>query len=315
MFDAALMHPEMASLVAAKASVPKTLDPQAARAGWNAYGDAQKKGYPAGMAARDTRLAGIGVRIYRPAGAAERPPVVFYIHGGCFIKGSLESGDVIAAGVCEATGCVVVSIDYRLAPEHPFPAAPEDCYAVVAHVAAHGDALGVDGTRLGIWGDSAGGNLAAAVCLMARDRGGPRLLAQALNYPCLSDDVTSGSYLAFGDDAPGLRGSYMDYGWAQYLSAGRPATEGYAAPLKAASLAGLPPAHVHIAEFDVLADEGRAYASRIQAEGGEAVLAVAERMIHGFLRARFAGPASAAEFLRPCGFLRRHLGPAAAAAA
>ena len=307
------LHPEMQPLLAAKANVPKTLDPKVMRDGWNAYGDAQRQPYPAGMAVRDTifRLADhaqreIAVRIYRPADAEDFPAVVFYFHGGCFVKGSLESGDVIAAGVAEETNCVVISVDYRLAPEHPFPAAPEDCYSVVRHVAANARSLGVDGDRLAVWGDSAGGNLAAAVCLMARDRGGPAIAAQALNYPCLNDELTAETYRLYAD-SPGLRTAYMDHCWGLYIADGRPTGHEYACPVKAKTLAGLPPAHIHIAEYDILADDGRLYAERLRQAGGAVELACANRMIHGFLRARRNGPDSAVEFSKPCNFLRRHL--------
>ncbi len=318
MFSIDDLHPEMQPLLAAKAEVPKTLDPKVAREGWNAYGSAQRQPYPEGMAVHDSvfHLAdqggrGIAVRIYRPAGAGPKPPVIFYFHGGCFVKGSLDSGDVIAAGVSDATDCVVISADYRLAPEHPFPAAPEDCYSVVRHVAENAASLDVDGTRLAVWGDSAGGNLAAAVCLMARDRGGPAIAAQALNYPCLNDELTAETYQLYAD-SPGLRTAYMDHCWGLYIADGRPTKHDYAAPVKAANLAGLPPAHIHIAEFDILADDGRSYAARIRQAGGVAELACAERMIHGFLRARRNGPASAAEFMKPCNFLRHYLGTATA---
>jgi acetyl esterase len=223
------------------------------------------------------------------------------------VKGSLTSGDAVAWGVSDQVGAVVITVDYRLAPAHPFPAAPEDCYAALCHVAAHADALNVDPGRIAIWGDSAGGNLAAATCLLARDRGGPKIAAQALNYPCLTDDLTAPAYTKYAD-SPGLRTASMNECWGHYLGRGRPTTNPYAAPLKATDLSSLPPAHVHIAEIDPLADDGRVYAERLAAAGSPVVFACAERMIHGFLRARFFGDAAAAEFARPCDFLRQHLG-------
>src|SRR5215831_12329861 len=111
------------------------------------------------------------VRIYRPKNAPYPSPCVVYLHGGAFIKGDLDSGDPVAWGVADKTGCVVVSVDYRLAPEHPFPAGVEDCYAVLLFLSRSGAQHGIDPKRLAVWGDSAGGNMAAAVCLMARDRG------------------------------------------------------------------------------------------------------------------------------------------------
>ena len=201
---------------------------------------------------------------------------------------------------------MVVSVDYRLAPKHPFPAAPEDCYAVTNHLAEHGETFGVQGDRLALWGDSAGGNLTAATCLMARDRGGPRIVAQALNYPCLTDELTSDSYRRYAE-SPGLRTANMDTGWSHYLGDRRPTNNPYAAPLKAEDLSDLPPAHVHYAEIDPLADDAIQYAERLAAAGNVVVSRCARRMIHGFLRARFSGTDAAAEFARPCEFLRRSL--------
>ena len=308
------LHPDISDLIAAKQAAPKVGDAGTLRDGWNEYGARLNRPYPAGMEVRDTELecpgagkAGrVPVRIYRPRGAADPSPCVVYLHGGAFIKGSLDSGDSIAWGVADQTGFVVVSADYRLAPEHPFPAGVEDCYAVLRHLAENGGRYGIDPTRLGVWGDSAGGNMAASVCLMARDRDGPAIRAQAINYPCLTDDLSAPAYRDMAD-APGVRTDSIDNAWNLYLGKGRPTTNGYAAPLKAADLSGLPPAHVHYAEYDCLADDARSYAARIAAAGGEVTLRSADRMIHGYLRARFTGPAAAAEFAAPCEFLVRHL--------
>ena len=229
-----------------------------------------------------------------------------YLHGGAFIKGSLDTGDTIAWGVADVAGVVVVSVDYRLAPRYPFPAGLEDCYSVVSHLAEYGAHFGIRGDRLALWGDSAGGNLTAATCLVARDRGGPDIVAQALNYPCLTDELTSDSYRRYAE-SPGLRTANMDMGWSHYLGDRRPTDDPYAAPLKAEDLSLLPPAHVHYAEFDPLADDAVQYADRLAAAGNEVVLRCAQRMIHGFVRARFSGPDAAAEFALPCGFLREKL--------
>ncbi len=309
------VHPDMDELIAAKRAVVRTRDPEEMRAAWNDYGARLGRDRPAGMVVRDTAIprpaprdGEIPIRIYRPEGVEAPSPCVVYLHGGVFIKGSLDSGDSIAWGVAAEVGATVVSVDYRLAPRHPFPEGVKDCYAIVRHLADHGEALGMQGDRLALWGDSAGGNLAAATCLMARDRGGPRIVAQALNYPCLTDVLTSDSYRRYAE-SPGLRTAGMDVGWSHYLGDRRPTDDPYAVPLKAGDLSNLPPAHVHYAEIDPLADDAVQYAGRLAAAGNVVVQRCARRMIHGFLRARFSGAEAAAEFARPCAFLRSRLRP------
>ena len=307
------IHPDMDELIAAKREAARTTDPKEVRAAWNAYGARMGKERPAAMTVRNAVVprpsahgGDIPIRIYRPEGASLPSPCVVYLHGGSFYKGSLDSGDTVAWSVADETGAVVVSVEYRLAPRHPFPAGLEDCYAVVRHLAGHGAPLGVQGERLALWGDSAGGNLAAATCLVARDRGGPRIMAQALNYPCLTDELTTDSYRRHAQ-SPGLAAAGIDLGWSHYLGDRRPTDDPRAAPLKARDLSGLPPAHVHYAEIDPLADDATRYAERLAAAGNDVELRCARRMIHGFLRARFSGPDAAAEFSRPCGFLRERL--------
>jgi acetyl esterase len=307
------VHPDMAELISAKQVVARSAGTAAGRAAWDSYGESLRRPYPEEMAVRDTIFTGGGigdrdlsVRIYRPKSADARSPCVLYLHGGAFIKGSLDSGDTIAWGVADQVGAVVVSLDYRLAPEHPFPAALEDCHAGLSHVAAHADELDIDPARIAVWGDSAGGNLAAALSLLARDRGGPALAAAALNYPCLTDVAVGGTYETYAT-SPGWTTAETDSSWTLYLGRQRPTDNPYAAPLKSKDLTRLPPTHIHIAEIDPLADDGRRYAERLAAAGSPVELRCAERMIHGFLRARFSGPDAAAEFARPCAFLRRHL--------
>jgi len=300
------LHPDMAALVAAKQAVPTEAASTAQRNNWDSYDAALRRPYPDGMEVRDAKLQRAGwdipVRIYRPKAARKASPIAVYIHGGAFIKGSLDSGDPIAWGVAEQTGCMVVSIDYRLAPEHPFPTGVEDCYAAISYLAQHGGALGGDPTRIGMWGDSAGGNMVAACCLMARDRKGPKIAAQVLIYPCLTDELTLPAYETYRHSPVTTAG--MDKAWDLYLGKRRPIDDPYAVPLKAKNLSHLPPAHIHVAEVDCLADDGRVYAQRLKKAGTPVVFRVAERMIHGFTRARFSGPAAAAEFQAPCDFLR-----------
>lgn len=306
-------HPDMAELLAAKDALPKGDVSETLRAGWNTYAASMQRPYPPGMVVGDMPLSCSGagtdgqimVRFYRPAGLPSPSPCVVYLHGGAFIKGSLDSGDPVAWGIADQVHAIAVGIEYRLAPDHPFPAGVEDCYAVLKHLSAHGPALGIDPTRLAVWGDSAGGNMAASVCLMARDRGGPALAAQVLVYPCLTDEITAGSYVRYAN-APVTTAS-IDRAWNLYLGARRPTRDGYAAPLKAEDLFNLPPAFLHYAEFDCLADDSRQYAARLRQAGNDVTLRCAERMIHGFVRARFSGPDAAREYDVPCAFLRRHL--------
>jgi acetyl esterase len=306
-------HPDMAELLAAKDALPQGNGSETLRAGWNAYAASMQRPYPAGMVVGDMPLAcpGAGtdgqimVRLYRPAGLPSPSACVVYLHGGAFIKGSLDSGDPIAWGIADQARAIVVGVDYRLAPDNPFPAGVEDCYAVLKHLSAYGSALGIDPGRLAVWGDSAGGNMAASVCLMARDRGGPSIAAQVLVYPCLTDDLSADSYVRYAE-AP-VRTDGIDRAWDLYLGAERPTRNGYAAPLKATDLSRLPPAHIHYAEFDCLADDSRQYARRLEQAGNDVTLRCAERMIHGFVRARFSGPDAAREYDIPCAFLRRHL--------
>ena len=308
------IHPDMSDLLAAKEAAPKAGDSGVLRSGWDSYGSRLNRPYPDGMIVRDEFLdvAGAGkdgripVRFYWPKNVRRPSPCVVYLHGGAFIKGSLDSGDAIAWGIADHTGFVVMSVDYRLAPENPFPAGVEDCYAAVKHLSESGERFGVDPRRIAVWGDSAGGNMAASVCLMARDRGGPTIRAQAINYPCLTDDLSAPAYRDMAD-AAGVVTASIDRAWNLYLGDRRPTKNGYAAPLKAADLSGLPPAHVHYAEYDCLADDARSYAQRLKAAGCAVTLREASRMIHGYLRARFTGPDAAAEFATPCRFLNAHL--------
>jgi acetyl esterase len=303
----------MNELLAAKHALPKSTDPEVLRKGWADYARRMQRPYPQGMQIAETsfpcpgagRDGTVPVRIYRPAAASVSCPCIVYLHGGAFTKGNLDSGDPVAWGVADNTGCVVVSVDYRLAPEHPFPSGVEDCYAVLLYLSQRGETHGIDPERLAVWGDSAGGNMAAAVCLMSRDRGAPLIRVQALNYACLTDDLSAPAYRLYAD-APVTTAS-IDRAWDAYLGSGRPTANPYAAPLKGTDFANLPPAHVHLAEFDCLADDSRAYADRLAAAGNEVVLRTAPRMIHGYLRARFFGPVAAAEFKAPCDFLVGHL--------
>jgi acetyl esterase len=232
----------------------------------------------------DRRIPGdageIPVRVYTPH--AEQPlPLLVYFHGGGWVLGGLETHDASCRELANGAGCVVVSVDYRLAPEHKYPAAADDCYAATRWAAAHAAELGGDAKRLAIGGDSAGGNLAAVVAQMARDRGGPPLVFQLLIYPVTVAAFDTPSYR---DNAEGylLTTADMRWFWNHYLNAAAEGENPYASPLRAKSLTGLPPALVITAEFDPLRDEGEQYAERLKAAGVPTRLTRYAGMIHGF---------------------------------
>jgi acetyl esterase len=222
----------------------------------------------------------IPVRVYRPSERAELP-VLVYLHGGGWAICSLETHDASCRELANAADCVVVSVDYRLAPEHRFPAAPEDCYAALTWTARNAPSLGADSRRLAIGGDSAGGNLSAVVALMARDREGPRLCHQLLVYPVTDHSFDTDSYRE-NADAPILTREIMQGFWGLYLSRAEDGRHPYASPLRAEDLSGLPPAHVITAEYDPLRDEGEAYARRLSAAGVPVEQRRFDGMVHGF---------------------------------
>jgi acetyl esterase len=222
----------------------------------------------------------IPVRIYTPPGRGPFGVLVFF-HGGGFVLCDLDTHDPTCRALCRAAGCVVVSVDYRLAPEHKFPAGPEDCYAATVWAAGAAAELGGDGARIAIAGDSAGGNLTAVVALMARDRGAPRLRHQLMIYPVTDCAFDTASYRENGQDY-GLSTASMRWFWNHYLASERDASHPYASPLRAEDLRGLPPATVITAEFDPLRDEGEAYAARLRQAGVPTELQRYPGVIHGF---------------------------------
>jgi acetyl esterase len=224
------------------------------------------------------------VRVYTPVGNGPFPGLVFF-HGGGFVLCSLDTHDGQCRSLAHAAGCVVVSVDYRLAPEHRFPAAPEDCYAATQWVAKNGGELGIDVGRIAIGGDSAGGNLAAVVALMARDRGGPALRFQLLVYPVTDCAFDTASYRDNGEGYYLTAGS-MRWFWQQYLADPGQAAEAYASPLRARDLSRLPPGLCITAEYDPLRDEGEAYAARLRSAGIDMRTSRYDGMIHGFFGAR-----------------------------
>jgi acetyl esterase len=222
----------------------------------------------------------IPVRLYRPE-SRDPLPVLVYFHGGGFVLCDLDTHDGPCRSLANAAGCAVVSVDYRLAPEHRFPAAPEDCYAATRWVAECGRELGVDPARIAVGGDSAGGNLTAVVAQMARDRRGPRLAFQLLVYPVADARFDTASYR---DNAEGyfLTANMMKWFWRKYLADPADAENPYASPLRAKDLAGLPPGLCITAEFDPLRDEGEAYAARLREAGVRVATSRYDGMFHGF---------------------------------
>lgn len=225
-------------------------------------------------------LGEIPVRIYRPAAAGPLPVLVYY-HGGGWVVGDLEYQDAACRFLANHVPCAVVSVDYRMAPEHKFPAPLEDCYAATKWVAENATAIGADASRIAIGGDSAGGNLAAAVALMARDRGGPGLAHQLLVYPVTDFNLETGSYLANAEGYMLTRES-MRWFWNHYLSTPEDGADPLASPLRAEDLRGLPPATVFTAEFDPLRDEGEAYGERLRQAGVPVEVTRYDGLIHGF---------------------------------
>jgi acetyl esterase len=222
----------------------------------------------------------IPIRVYTPEGSPQFP-VLVYFHGGGWVIGDLEVVHGPLTVLANLAHAVIVSVDYRLAPEHPFPAAVEDCDAAVRWVAANASLLNVDPERIAVGGDSAGGNLAAVVALMARDRGGPKLIHQLLLYPVTDCTRDTASYREHGDGYF-LTADLMDWFQAEYLGGGGDPGDWRASPLRAADLSGLPPAYVVTGEYDPLRDEGEAYAARLLEAGGTATVARYDGQIHAF---------------------------------
>jgi acetyl esterase len=236
--------------------------------------------------ARDRRIPGpkgeIPIRIYTPEGAGEFP-ILVYFHGGGWVIGNLDTHDSLCRALANAVSCIVVAVDYGLSPENKFPAPLEDCYAATRWVAGHAGEFCGDGTRIAVGGDSAGGNMATAVCLMAREKGGASLLHQLLIYPVV--DLYTMNTASYCDHGEGylLTAAGMFYYRDHYLPNEEARRNSYASPLFEKDLSRLPSATVVIPRLDVLADEGTAYAERLKEAGVPVTCLFYDQMIHAFL--------------------------------
>jgi acetyl esterase len=224
----------------------------------------------------------LDARLYVAEDAGENPPLTVYFHGGGWVIGTLETHDGTCRALANASRAAVLSVAYRLAPEHPYPIPLQDCYDATLWAAANASSLGVNANRLAVAGDSAGGNLAAAVALMARDQSGPKLAHQLLIYPVTDADFNRPSYTANGGGEYYLSTEGMKWFWNHYVGNVDPRGVGLAAVLNQPNLGGLPSATVITAEYDPLRDEGDAYAVKLSKAGVAVDAACAPGMIHGF---------------------------------
>jgi acetyl esterase/lipase len=242
---------------------------------------------PPGVTVTDRRIPGpageIPVRVYRSAGAGESTdrPLVLYFHGGGFVFGDLDMGNWICGTVAARVGAVVVSVDYRLAPAHRFPAAVEDCYAALSWAAASAAELGATGP-IGVMGESAGASLSAVACLLAKERGGPVIRHQALIYPA-ADMTSAGDLSAASPNAPFLSADEIAAYKRLYLGADGDPAHPWASPLLAADHSGLPPALIQTGEHDPLREHGQRYAAALRAAGVPVRLTEYAGMPHGFV--------------------------------
>lgn len=277
------LHPQARALleaVAARDEPPiEGLGVEEARR--RALADLALAGKPVPVArVRDVDADDVPLRTYTPPGSPPFPGIAF-IHGGGWVTGSRDLADPQCRALARACQAVVLSIEYRLAPEHPYPAGLRDCHSAMTWAVAHADELGLEPSRLVVAGDSAGGNLATASCLLARDSGGPSIAGQLLIYPVVDRSADTRSWEAFGRDH-WLTRSEMEWYWEQYLHRASDAQEPHVSVLRCADLTGLPPALVYTAGCDPLRDEGEAYASRLVAAGVPTYGRRFTGQLHGF---------------------------------
>jgi len=313
------LDPQLAPLLEAMANNPDARPtheqtPDEARDGYLALAAMLGPG-EAVAEVRDRSIPGpaaeIPIRIYTPEGQGPFG-VLVYFHGGGFVIGSLETHDKECRALCKRASCMVVAVDYRLAPEHRYPAAPRDSYAALEWVATHAASIGADPTRIAVGGDSAGGNLSAVVTQMARDLNGPSIRFQLLIYPCV-DARHSDAYASRkkNEAGPILLLETMNYFMAHYFGQGDNADakreQTMASPLLATSLKGLPPALVITAEFDPLLDEGERYAAALESAGVPTTLTRYEGQPHAFFQLSSVCDAGQRAIDQAAEALRQHL--------
>jgi acetyl esterase len=283
------IHPQIQTLLelGMKHGVPpvQTLSPEQARESRNPM-MITNGGPPETVAHVEDRIipgpaGGLPVRIYTPEGNAPFPILVYY-HGGGWVIGNIDTHNGICAALANRADCIVVSVDYRLAPEHRFPAAADDAYGAVRYIADHAREFGGKSEKIAVGGDSAGGNLATVACLMAKDRKAPDINFQLLVYPVTDLSNTKTESYRNHADGYNLTRDGMIYFRNHYLAEESDRHHPYASPLLAPDLTGLPPAFVIAAEFDVLLDEGKAYADRLKASGNMVAYVLYDDMIHAF---------------------------------
>lgn len=304
------LHPDMQVLVDARRPTPPGQSVGEQRESWNAYAARLSRPHPDTLDVRDTVASNSGlsvpVRIYRPKAAAGLTPCMLYMHGGGYMLGDLDSSDSIAWGFAAETGATVISVDYRLTPEHPWPAGFDDCWTALLWAVAQGPAIGIDPGRLVVGGDSAGGRFAASLSQKAKIEGGPRIRAQAVIYANAGPIPDAGSMVDFATGFGLTAARTTEFG--QLLFPDGPwLDDPVAFPVMADDLEGLPPTLVHMAEFDPIRDAGRAYAAKLVLAGNDVTVRTARGMIHGFMRARFTGAQAAAEYKFICDFLASHM--------
>jgi acetyl esterase len=253
----------------------------------------------------DTSAGELPIRIYHPAPGHELPVVVFF-HGGGFALGDLDTHDGLARMIAAGAGCAVVSVDYPRPPEHKYPAAPKAAFAATQWVAAHGGEIGVDGKRIAVAGDSAGGNLATVVALMARDAGGPNLALQVLIYPDVDFRRSNRSIQEFAGLYGNISRDTQFWFMELYLNDEKEKADPLVSPLLSPNLRNLAPALIITAEYDALRDEGEEYGALLKAAGVDAEVKRYDGMIHEFLRWPF--DTSKTALVDACGALRKALG-------